>query len=68
MHIQPDTGARLVLSARLTRLETLQPSRLESHLVNLEAPLFRHDLGEIDRETVRVVQPPDVFTTEGRGA
>ena len=65
MHVQLDGDGPSSLAARLRQLERLQSRLLKRRIVNLETALFRHDLGQVGREAVSVVQSPDVLAGQG---
>lgn len=61
VNVKLDADSSGGLTTGLTGLQTLQSSLLKVRLVNLQASLLGHDLGEVDGETVSVVQSPNVF-------
>ena len=61
VNIELDALASSSLATGLTGLETFQTSLLEALLVDFQAALLSHDLGQIDWETVGVVKSPDIL-------
>lgn len=64
VNIQCDNFTRTLLHARFTRLFRVRLRCLEFGLVDAQPELFRHQTREVDRESIRVVQPPYVLARE----
>lgn len=64
VNVEPDRLSRPLLPHTLARLLALSLCLLKVGLVDLESRLLSHQHGEVDRETIGVVQSPDVDTSE----
>lgn len=68
MHIELDHGSSVLLSDSSADLLGLLARLLESGLVDVKSDLSSHELGEIDGESVGVVESPDILSRERLGS
>lgn len=68
VNVEPDRLSHPLLPDTLARLLALSLRLLKVGLVDLESRLLCHQHGEVDGETIGVVQSPDVDTSELLGA